>query len=676
MIFSTGAFTKNIFSSRYIKPLSLCAVIATGLFFPNPTEATSLSKVDLNLYEKAFQAADNNKWDYAFNRARKAENKLPEQVLKWSYYQYRKNKASFKEISDFILTHHDWPGIRTLHRSAENAIKASTPKSDLLEWFRSHDPYTVKGVIHYARALIEDGREEKAKSLIREAWRERDMLPVDEKAILRPYKKWLTKEDHLARLEFLLWKGFTGSATRQSRRVSNDYAKLAQARIKLRRRSGGVDYAIRQVPRHLKDHPGLAYERLRWRLRKGRYEDSLELLRNPEQEKDQAGYWWKQRRKIARWAVREKKFDLAYKIAADHRNTSGYSYADAEWFAGWIALQYLHKPKDALLHFQNMERKVSFPVSLSRATYWIGRAYEALGNQDKALESYKNAATFSHRFYGQLAIGKLPKDSQIPKIAPKYAPQEFAVQPDVTHNELAEAIVIMDQLDEDKIVKRFTQALMWQADEEDEFQFIAALNKSIGRNDLAVYTARQADKKHVTLYEDGYPIFPVEGENFLHSPIVHSIIKQESAFYPKAKSSAGALGMMQLMPATAKRQAKRVSLKYNKKRLTTDPLYNITIGQSYLSGLIQRFDGSLPMAFAGYNAGPSRVKRWVNQNGDPRVTIEEMIDWIEMIPFEETRNYVQRVSENLLVYKQKFGEPSRELTLDMLNHVVDPTLSN
>lgn len=634
------------------------------------SKANLLSKSDIKHYQKAFDAMDKKNWDRAFRHARNAKDPLPLDAIKWSYYRYDKTKASFTEITDFIKEHPEWPRLWDLHHRAEQTITASTPEKLLLSWFKDHAPYSTRGLFHYAKALVNNEQTAKAKELVRDAWRNNKMASVDENALRKRYKKWLSKDDHLARLEFLLWEGSTSAAKRQARRVSKDMQRLAEARINLRKRAAGVDWSIRQVPKELIDHPGLVYERLRWRVRKRRYEDSIPLLNKPQQEKEFASLWWKERGRIARWALKEGRVSQAYDLASNHAAEAGYAFADAEWLSGWIALRYLQEPKTALSHFQRMEKKVSFPVSLSRAAYWIGRAQEELGNAIEAQDAYLRSARFPHRFYGQLAAAKLPKNlrSTLPSAPMMLTSPTREIPTKPEKQNLAKLIVMLSEVEADSFVKTFIRSMTQKSTEKDEYQFVAALSREIGRNDLAVYAARQADKKHILLSDMGYPIYPITDKNFLQSPIIQSIIRQESGFLLNAKSRAGALGMMQLMPSTAKRVAKDEKISYNKKRLTTDPFYNITLGQSYLSGLINRFDGSLPMAFAGYNAGPSRVRKWVKQNGDPTESIEEMIDWIENIPFDETRNYVQRVSENLIIYRQKLNqtENSNHLTLEGL----------
>ena len=649
-----------------------------------------LKEPQIRHLKKALKDADSNRWDRAFSNAKKANEPEMEKLLNWLYFQNPRSKASFSEITDFIEKNSHWPHQRRLHFRAEEALDNDVPTEKILNWFNTHQPYTVKGIIFYAKALQDAGRQEKAKALITKAWRERNMTAADETIIKRRYKSWLRKADHEARLESLLWSGATNAAKRQAKRVSKDLRLLAEARITLRRQAAGVDWAIKRVPTHLKNHPGLIYERLRWRLRKGRYEDALPLLNNPLQEMEQANLWWAERRRLVRWALRDNRIEEAYIVASNHSTTSGYPYAEAEWLSGWIALRFLNDAESALTHFTNMSGKVRFPISVSRAHYWIGRSHEAMGQTAKAKAAYAEAARFPHRFYGQLAAGYIGEfNSPFKQVAsqnsgaefspiPAPASDSFPDLPENSANRLLPVVLWLNQLGEEKLVKQFIFSMVSSANQESEYKQLAALGHHINRLDLAIHTARKADQQQILLPKLGYPIFPIHDEDFLDPPIIQSIIRQESGFYTKAQSSAGALGLMQLMPATAKRVARDNKLSYKKSRLTLDPHYNVTLGQSYLGGLIERFDGSLPMAFAGYNAGPSRVDRWKKENGDPRVSMENLIDWIESIPFSETRNYVQRVSENLVIYRQKLNSTEKTvgLNFETLLHVQNSFKTN
>ena len=616
------------------------------------TNIPPLNPKDQKEYKTAFEAAAKKKWKAAFRHGKRASNKLPLKALEWQYYLARDTDASFVEITSFIDRHPDWPLLGSLQVNAEQRITDKTPRKLLLGWFTNNPPKSARGMLHYAHALIQMGRIEDAKALVRRSWVAMDFSVIDEKTLRARHRKWLTKQDNLDRLERLIWEGKTHAALRQARYVDKGHRLLAQARVVLRRRGYGVDRAIRDVPKDLKNHPGLVYERLRWRVRKGRYGDATNLALSTRADQSKyANLWWRQRAILARWALREGRISDAYRLAAEHQATEGFALADAEWTAGWVSLRFLRDPQQALAHFKKMHANVSYPVSLARGAYWVGLTLEELNKPAEARLWFEKAAKFQTRFYGQMAANHLPYDARQP-VPAEYEPNGLELQ-DFHGKELVRLIHHLDQAKADDMVKRMIRHMAQTVEDEASFAMLGQLAHQIERPDLAVYTARQASKKHIQLLTTGYPSLDFKNKDGLDPAVVLAVVRQESGFDIKALSHAGARGLMQLMPATAKQVARSNRLKYSKSKLTSDGAYNLTLGQSYLSSLTDRFDGSLPMAFAGYNAGPHRVKRWIREFGDPRKSAEEAIDWIETIPFEETRNYVQRVLENVIVYRQR-----------------------
>ncbi|WP_181905121.1 lytic transglycosylase domain-containing protein [Aestuariispira insulae] len=620
-----------------------------------------LSVKDQKEYQAAFLAADKKKWQAAFRHAGRTTEKLPLKALQFQYYLDRGTQASFEEITSFIDANPNWPLLTSLQRNAEQQITEKTPRKLLLGWFTNNPPVSARGMLHYANALIQIGRQQDAKALIRTSWVKMDLTTTDEKTLRARHRKWISAEDNLARLERLLWEGKTRAALRQARLVSKDYRALAEARVTLRRMGYGVDRAVNRVPAKLKNHPGLVYERLRWRVRKDRYPDAIDLVLNSRA--DESAYphlWWRQRSILARWALKEGRISQAYRLAAGHAAKGGYAFADAEWTAGWIALRFLRDPSMALGHFKRMHAAVSYPVSLSRGAYWTGLAYESMNNKHEARLWFEKAAAYPTRFYGQMAANHLPSSLR-PVLPAEYRPGAAEVSA-FNKSEIVRLIRMLDQAKAEDQTKRMIRHLAQTVEDEGSFVLIARLSHDLDRPDLGVYTARKANQKLFALTETGFPTLSLKSGNILDQAVTLAIIRQESAFDVAARSSAGARGLMQLMPATAKQVARQNKLKYSRDRLTVDGAYNVTLGQSYLAGLIDRFDGSLPMAFAGYNAGPHRVKRWLRDYGDPRNSADEALDWIEFIPYEETRNYVQRVLENVVVYRQR--EQGRHVALN------------
>ncbi|MHA1600851.1 MAG: lytic transglycosylase domain-containing protein, partial [Alphaproteobacteria bacterium] len=469
-----------------------------------------------------------------------------------------------------------------------------------------------------------------------------------------------SREDDLARLDRLLWDRRSRAAKRLARRLGDGYPALTQARLSLAYRRGGVDSAIRRVPKELANDPGLAFERARWRQRKGRYEGVLELLDPPNPNAPRPETWWPLRHWAARQALVKGDISAAYRIASEHGLTAGIAFAEAEWLAGWIALRFLDQAEHAYRHFDRLHNGVNSPISQARAAYWAGVAADALNTHDstgrwltRAGMWYAAAAHYKTTFYGQLAnrhIGLIPDITAAGPPAPDAKTRStFAAR------DLVQAIRVLGELGERKLQKRFFRRLSAISLSESDYTLAAELAQRQGRPDLAVRAAKEAVADGILLLDHLFP-FPAlpEGSSPEHA-LVLAVVRQESAFYTGALSGAGAHGLMQILPRTARSMARRMKVRFNRKKLRTDPEYNMLLGRAYLSDLTDQYDGSYILALAAYNAGPSRANKWIRTFGDPRDPDVDTIDWIESIPFDETRNYVQRILEGLIIYRQQLG---------------------
>jgi soluble lytic murein transglycosylase len=419
----------------------------------------------------------------------------------------------------------------------------------------------------------------------------------------------------------------------------------------------GVDALIDKVPSSLRDDPGLTYERAVWRQKRGRYEGVVELLDGLPPKVPQAAAWWRLRNWVVWRALDRNDFALAYRIAAKHGNDEGLAFAEGEWLAGWIALNYLNRPKAAFDHFVRLHGGVTSEISQSRGAFWAGEAASKLGQRDVARQWYGKAATLTATFYGQLAgqrIG-ITRPATIGPLSAMPAPRRQAFEA----KELVAAARLLGELDQPRLQGLFFSRLRQDAEDAIDHRLIIELANSLGRQDIAIRTAKTArrddhDLKALLYPRRSLPIGPAP-----EPALVLALMRQESEFYTKAQSPVGALGLMQLMPATAKHSAKRLGIPFNRNRLTEDPDYNIRLGQAYLNELLDQFDGSYILALAAYNAGPSRANQWIKLFGDPRDSRVDPINWIERIPFSETRNYVQRILESLVVYRE--GEATGEV---------------
>jgi soluble lytic murein transglycosylase len=623
--------------------------------------ADVLSAADAKRAAAAFRAADAGQWKLAHGLAARVGEPLVPSILRWIELTKDGSDARLAEISAFLAKHPEWPLRELLLDRAEKAMTDEAPDVDVPAWFDEREPRTANGMIRLGVALMADGDEDSGRKLLRQAWIAGDFSRHDENAVYRRYRKLLTHADHVQRLDRLLWEGRFSPARRALWRVNEEHRALGEARLLLATMSGNVDSAIARVPDELKDHPGLVYERLRWRLRKGRYDSARTLLDHPNHDEGRPDKWWTQRAALARAALREGHVSEAYRIAAGHKLDAddGAALAEAEWLAGWTALRFLGEPAPAMGHFITMYGSVRYPISLARASYWAGRSAAALNDRKLAELWYRAATQHPGTYYGQLAAAEMAETlaANLPSGAVP-SPQESAAFED---HELVRVIRILGAAEAEEHMRAFFLRLGDISDSPGWQTLTALLAVSWDRPDLAIAVAKQAhrDVRHLVL--EGYPLIDVPRRR---SPVrdavpeealVLAMVRQESAFDTGARSSAGARGLMQLLPATAKWTARELKLGYSYDRLNSDPEYNLLLGQTYMQDLLDEFDGSYVLALVAYNAGPARARRWVRDNGDLRDEQVDAVDWIELIPFAETRNFIQRAMENLQVYRVRLN---------------------
>jgi soluble lytic murein transglycosylase len=421
-------------------------------------------------------------------------------------------------------------------------------------------------------------------------------------------------------------------------------------------KSYGVDQAIRKVPSKLKNDAGLNYDRLKWRRKRGRVDSSVEILVQIKNTKDylvRPDKWWIEREIIARSLIYKKKYELAYKISSNHALTEGSEYAAAEWMSGWIALSFLKDPLLAKNHFQNFYENVSYPISTSRGAYWLGKTYDELNDIEQSNKWYQEASKYLTTYYGQLAFLKLNPNDKFELIKDMDVDKKYRYV--FFNKELVKISYLLSELKKDKYTKHILRHLANDNIQKGSEILAAEVATNIERYDFAIQVSKIAsyEKRFHNTYN--YPIIStpkkINGRKIPESAFILSIIRQESEFDLSANSHAGAKGLMQLMPYTAKLVSKQAKLPYSKSRLTSDPEYNINLGSHYIAGLILQYDGAYPFATAAYNAGPNRVKYWKKINKNPQKKQIDYVDWIELIKFKETRNYVQRVLENYNVYR-------------------------
>ena len=620
-------------------------------------KSETLSKKDFEIAKLAFDSIEKKNWTKALKLSKKTKDKSLYRLINYLYLKKTSNAASFYDYSTFIGSNPNYPRINRLRYLAEHKInlKSNTPRS-IVKWFNGNEPLSHFGRIKLGEIyLLQDNIIEGSK-LIKDGWVKAKLSKSDLRYLRKKYKKIITVEDNIKRADFLAWEGKHWDVQRMLRYLPKDYTALYRARQLLMSKSYGVDKAITNVPNRLKNDIGLQYDRLKWRRRRGRVESSLEILFKLPSETNKLvrpDIWWKERSILSRSLIYKKKYVLAYKVASNHSLTEGSEFAEAEWLSGWISLTFLNDPSMALQHFKNFYNNVGYPISLARGAYWIGRTYKEINNKQKYEEWFKEASKYLNTYYGQLAFAEITPDEAFslieqPKVSEKFK-KEF------NKNELVKIVNLLKELDKTKYTKDFLKHLAKINIEEGSEILSGKLAVKIGRYDFAIQIAKEASYQKRFYNELNYPVIPtpetVNQKRMPRPELVLAVIRQESEFDQKANSYVGARGMMQLMTYTAKLVAKQAKLPYVKNRLTSDYEYNIKLGSYYLAGLLEEYEGSYPFALAAYNAGPRRVKYWKKINGNPQKGKISYVDWVELIKFKETRNYVQRVLENINVYR-------------------------
>lgn len=638
---------------------ALALAAASSAFAAAPPAALTplpplLSAGQQALYQHAFEALDAGRTDEAKQLVHQGTSKLGDKVFRWILLQQPHSGAAFEDIAAFIDANPNWPHQDLLMRRAEEALVDRTDDSVVLAWFALRGPQTADGAMRYIEALLHTGDKGTAVKLIHATWASGAFGAAQEKTFLSRYRTYLTSEDNINRLDRLVWDGRSEEARRMLPRVDADHRALADARLKLAALSPGVEYALRHVPAKLANDEGLIFERLRWRRRKGQDQAALDMLRTAPSHVSHPDLWWIERNYLARRAISAGRMKDAYDIATHHDMVDGAHFVDAEFLAGWVALQFLHEPKTALTHFTQLYGAAHFPVSLSRGAYWAGRAEAAIGDQDKAAEWYHRAAGYLTTYYGQLASSQLDPAARPP--FPQTIEPSGDERKQFESNELVQVVRFLQQIGQTLKVKAFVTRLVLNAKTPGEHTLIAELAMRIARPDLAVSaTKRSAQVADIENPDYGWPLIPLPAGETPERALVYATIRQESAFESDAVSRVGARGLMQLITPTARAMAKKLGFAtaHIETRLLFDTALNVSIGRSYLASLIDAYDGSYVLALAAYNAGPARVRQWIRDNGDPRISSVNTVDWIELIPIDETRNYIHRVLENVQVYRER-----------------------
>ncbi len=636
---------------QYLMLILLVAVTATDA-------CAKLSGENLEHARSASEFSERKDWENALAHAKHTGEPAFQKLIQWQYYLDQDSGASFDEITRFIEQNPNWPDQKKLRIRAEMSLKKdNVPDHDVISWFNDSTPITGIGKVALAEALKRNrlASKDKITSLIREAWKNGDFDEPQEKKILDSYGDILTLDDDKARIDRLLWEERVAPAKRLLSFVPEGYQKLYKARMALIEEKRLAIIAVAQVPSSLRNDAGLTYNRMVFRAHRDDDKGVREMLLLAPEKPPYPEKWWRYRDVHIHLAIDEKNYALAKKLLANHGQSEGSGYADALWLQGWIDTEFFDRPSAGLDAFEDMYDRVKYPVSKARAAYWAARSAEKSGDSKKAEEWYKKAASYPTTFYGQL--GSLKYNGTSPLSLPSSPAISAKDRDSFEQDDYVKAIKITIDLGNYDLARRLITLAVENSDDAAEASLVSELGVKSGHNSLSVHAAKKALQQNIVLVDGGYPMPKTPSGNPLERSLTLAITRQESEFDPNAKSPSNALGMMQLLPRTAKEIAKKNGIPFSPARLS-EPSYNMTLGSFYLSRLINSYDGSYIMGIAAYNAGPGNVHNWVKKFGTPSNNLNNAINWIEKIPFTETRNYVQRVMENLQVYRSIDSEDS------------------
>lgn len=584
-------------------------------------------------------------------------------------------EAGYSRIMGFLDAAPNWPLTDTLMKRAEQALYENTgDTTTALHHFDGKRPTTPSGMLALARALYGAGDTTNAKIWLREAWLSPQVDVDYEKRIMAEFGNQLNAGDHKARLWRLIYAQSGNSAIRNSKRLGGDYQAAAAVAQMLLRGDGGADQKYQSLPPALRNELALKLVRARYFRRKDNFDQARAILMsaqgNPNIGLD-AEAWWSERRILARRSVgpnHSAHWNAAYQMSADHRLDAGDSAIEAEFIAGWVALRYLRKPDVAIAHFTKLKKMTTTRTDKARAAYWIGRTQAAMGDKGSARAAYQAAAVHSTVYYGQLAreqlgLGNEPEPINNGQASP-------AAQAKVSRDEVIRAMRLFAQAGTKNQLNIFLWSLATRFNTTDELNAAAAVVQNLAGTSWSLRLAKAASHRGLDIDAWSYPVMGLPRWNQIGKPIERSLVfalsRQESEFDPNAGSSVGAQGLMQLMPATAQLVARQYRVPYAQSKLKGDPAYNVKLGAAHLADLVDNFNGSYVLTLVAYNAGPRRSREWVDEFGDPRGGQVDPVDWVECIPFEETRGYVQKVMQNVHVYRSRLAPDTvRPMTADL-----------
>jgi len=664
----------QVLGRMVIGSLLMCSALtgATTIFTPAPAFAAQQATSPA---VHAIELALKGEFSDAGPLAQRSGDEAAVKLVELLYLRDHWDDAGYGRIMNFLTAAPKWPLAETLMKRAEQTLyKNREPADRILSHFAKRQPLSTEGRLALARANIASGNTQAARDLIKKVWNDPTVDAAFEKSVASEFGSLLSAEDHKSRMWRMVYAQESNAAIRNSKRLGSDYQNAAKVAQELLRNITGADKKYDRLPAAMREQLGMKYAMVRYLRKLERYSKARAILATIPNETASLGdadAWWVERRIVARHSVGIRHKDsvkAAYQIARNHGLDTGASAVEGEFLAGWIALRSLDDPEAALRHFTKLEQIAPSRTEKSRAQYWMGRTYSALGNKAKSRAAYEAAAEHSTIYYGQLAreqvgLGKVPKDI-------KGGQPSAAAIASVDRDEVVRAFKLMVKANATTSLNMFVWSLASRFNSVDEMNAVAALAKKQGGTTMALRLAKAAGQRNIDIDDWAYPTKALPSwkqmGKSVEASLVYGLSRQESEFDPRAGSKVGAQGLMQIMPGTAKLISKQYRMPYEPAKLLGDPAYNVKLGAAHLGDLIADYNGSYVLTLVAYNAGPRRVKEWVAEYGDPRGGKVDPIDWVESIPFQETRQYVQKVLQNTHVYRARLAPGTmRAMTADL-----------
>ncbi|MCC6948319.1 MAG: lytic transglycosylase domain-containing protein [Bradyrhizobiaceae bacterium] len=637
--------------------LSLVAA-ATHVRAQTPTPSAEIGSLKL-----ALGLVQQGKSTEALATSTEFRDPIARKLVIWLALRTDWKPVGFDRANAFLRESPEWPGATGILRRRVEALlydEKRDPKT-VRAFFNGNRPLSGEGKLALARVLLATGDKIGALPLVQSAWREDDLNASIETETLAAFPGFLTRDDHKARADRLYYAGNYSGAMRAAERGGTDLVALERARQGTSKRAANPNALINAVPTAFQNDPSLILARAEYRRRANDVDGAAKIILTAPRDPKllvAPNEWWKEARALVRALLDKGDAKTAYRVAnhigaPDHENYK----ADQQFTSGWVALRFLKDPAAAMRHFKSIDAISKHPTTLSRGLYWQGRAAEAMNDRAAAQAAYERASVFSTSYYGQLARARIGLKELALNRPVEPSPLDRANFSKLEH---IRALRLLYAADAAELAVPFYVDLTERAKDEASILMLAAVAYEHRDPRGMVLIGRTAYSRGVLLDTIAYPLFGIpdhpKDQPEVDRSVVYAISRQESQFTQSVVSSANAYGLMQVITPTARAIAKRLGIAFDQNKLKNDPAYNARLGAAELGHLLGSFNGSYILTFVGYNAGPGRAREWIAKYGDPRDPKVDPVDWVERVPISETRYYIQRVMENLQVYRVLFGD--------------------